>query len=196
MAEEEASLPSPEVTTGAQQPKEEGQGNKKLLIIIISAIVLLIIIISSVLIYIFTSAGDNSALKGTEEEAEFVELYNKRMQSSLEPIDKPIFTELYSYSVNMKNGRNFLQVSFRGVLNDPMAKLFLDARKPIIDDRMITLLKQYSPADLKTRAGLELMKQEIFKEMNLLFDQQFIDQSQSKDRTPVKDVLLTEFYIQ
>ncbi|MCG8333180.1 MAG: flagellar basal body-associated FliL family protein [Proteobacteria bacterium] len=176
--------------------KPEPQESNKMLLIIIGAVVLLIIIISVVLFILFTSDDDDFRIKGGPEEAEFVEEYNRRMQYTLEPIEKPLYTEPFIYTVNMKNGRNYIHVKIQAITQDPAAISFLEARTPLIDDRLINLLRAKFPQDIKTRTGLELLKQEMFIEFNKLFPQEFIDQSASKDRMPVKDILITEFFIQ
>ncbi len=174
----------------------EPQGGNKMLFIIIGAVVLLIIIVSVVLLLLFLSDDDDIRIKGGPEEAEFVELYNKRMQYTLEPIAKPLYTDPYIYTVNMRNGRNYIHIKIQAITQDPLAITFLEARTPLIDDRLITLLRAKSPQDIQTRTGLEMLKQEIFIEFNELFPQEFIDQSASKDRMPIKDILITEFFIQ
>ncbi len=177
-------------------PKPEPKGGNKMLFIVIAAVTLLIIIISSVLFILFTSDGDETKIKGSDEEAEFVEQYNKRMQYTLEPNYKPLYSDPFSYTTNMKNGQNYIHIMLRVVVHDPMAITFLEGRIPLIDDKIINLLKAKQPQDIKTRTGLELLKQELFIEFNKMFPQEFIDQSASKDRMPVKDILINEFFIQ
>ena len=189
--DDKESGPSPQ---GAAEA--EPAGSKKTLIIVIAVVAFLIIVISVVLIILFTSGDEKGGIRGAPEEAEYVELYNKRMQQSLEPIKDPVYTDPFTYSVNMKNNLNYIHLSFRAVLKDPLAKDFLEARKPQIDDTMISLLKEKLPQDIQTRIGLELLKQEVFIIINKQFPQEYIDQSLSKDRMPVKDILFNEFYIQ
>ncbi len=197
MAEEEATEEGQEDDLGAPGTEaEEQKGSKKTLIIVVAVVAFLIIVIATILIILFISDGEQGAIRGTAEEAEYVDLYNKRMQTSLEPVVEPVYSEPFSYSVNMKNGLNYIHLTFRAVFKDPMAKTFLEARTPQIDDIMITLLRGKLPKDIQTRIGLELLKQEIFLEINKLFPQEFIDQSLSKDRMPVKEILFNEFYIQ
>ena len=176
--------------------KPEPQESNKMLLIIIGAVVLLIIIISVVLFILFTSDDDDFRIRGGPDEAEFVEQYNRRMQYTLEPIEKPLYTEPFIYTVNMRNGRNYIHVKLQAITQDPLAISFLEARTPLIDDRLITLLRGKLPQDIKTRTGLEMLKQEMFIEFNKMFPQEFIDQSASKDRMPIKDILITEFFIQ
>ncbi len=195
MAEEEAQE-STEGQNGFQQSGEEqAGGSKKILIFVIAGVLLLVTIIAVVLVLIF-SGEEEKGLRGLPEEDEYVNQYNQRRQSSLEPVFEPIYTEPYSYTVNLKNGRNFIHVTLRAILKDPLAKLYLEERTPEIDDKIITLLKSKMPDDITTRTGLDLLKQELYLEFNNVFPQSFIEQSESKDRTPVKEVLVNEFYIQ
>jgi flagellar basal body-associated protein FliL len=175
---------------------EKPQESKKTLIIVAAVVGFLIIVIIAVLIIVLMSDSEQGGIRGTAEESEFVDLYNKRMQSSLDPIDEPVYSEPFSYSVNMKNGLNYIHLTFIAVFKDPLAKTHLESRTPLIDDIMISLLREKYPRDIKTRIGLEMLKQEIFIEVNKLFPQEYIDQSLTKDRMPVKDILFNEFYIQ
>ena len=122
--------------------------------------------------------------------------YNLRMQNALEPVKEPLYSGPYSYTVNMKNGVNYIHITIRLVMKDEMAKAYLEARTPEIDDKVITLLKSKFPSDINTRTGLETIKQEIYNEFNDMFPEEFIEQSLTKDRTPVKQILVNEFYIQ
>ncbi|MBU2510270.1 flagellar basal body-associated FliL family protein [bacterium] len=195
MAEEkQASIEGQEANL-QKSGEEQATGSKKILFIVIGGVLLLIVIIAVVLIIIF-SGGEEKGIRGLPEEEEYVNQYNQRMQLSLEPVDKPIYTEPYAYTVNLKNGRNYIHVTLRAVLKDPLAKLYLEARTPEIDDKIITLLKSKMPGDITTRTGLELLKQEFYLEFNKVFPQSFIEQSETKDRTPVKEILVNEYYIQ
>jgi flagellar basal body-associated protein FliL len=118
------------------------------------------------------------------------------MQFSLKPVGNPIYTVPFRSTVNLKNGRNYIHLVIRAVLNDQAAVAFLEARTPLIDDLIITLLKNKLPQDIRTRTGLEMLKLEFLTAFNKLFPQEFIEQSQSKDRMPVKDILFVEYFIQ
>lgn len=197
MAEEEGAPGTEEqddLQIGPADDTPKGGGKK--LLIIIGAIVLLIIIIATTLVFVFFLGGDEKTVSGTEEEAEYIQQYNARMQTTLEPQGQLVFTEPFAYSVNMKNGMNYVRLLFRAELYDSSAKLFLESRIPLIDDKMISLLESKLPQDLKTRTGLEMLKQEIYIELNKLFPQEFIDQSLTKDRMPVKNIRISEFFIQ
>ena len=81
------------------------------------------------------------------------------------------------------------------MMYDQTAIDYLMARKLVIDDNIASMLSKWMAEELKTRSGLELLKREIYKELNSIFEQPFIEQSESKDRSPVKRILITEFFI-
>ena len=177
------------------EPKVEKKSNK-ITFIIIGVVVLLIVIISAVLAIVLTSGKDEHKITGSAEEVEYIVKYEKRKQKTLAPIKEPIFTDFFNYDVNMADGRHYVHLTMKLVFQDPLAKIFLDARIPLVDDRMISLLKKLKLEEMQTRSGMVLLKRKIFKEMNQIFIQAYIDQSESKDRTPVKQVLITNFFIQ
>ncbi len=189
---QEATSTDPTQQGAQDQPKE----SKKLLLIIIAVVVVLITVIAAVLVVILTADEDTGMITGTEEERQYVNEYNQHMQLVLDPIKEPIFTEPYTYTVNLKGDRRYIQLSIRAILKDPLAKTFLDARTPIIDDSMITLLKSITPTELQTRAGLEILKRRIYLIFNKIYTDEFIKASESKDRTPVKEILIIDFHIQ
>ncbi len=166
------------------------------LIIVAIVIVVFIIILSIVLTIVLTSDDSQDTLAVTEETAEFVAEYQKRKQLALFSDQEPIYTEPFAYTVNMHGGRHMIRISIKARLYDPMAKMYLDARIPIIDDKIITLLKSIKTEELQTRSGVDLLKRKLFKSFNETFSQEFIEQSESKDRTPIKEILLTEYYYQ
>lgn len=199
MAEEQAAPAAPEEEGEALQigpAEEQPQKSKKTPVIIVASLVLLIMMITTTVLFLLFSGEDELGVTGTEEEAEFVEQYNQRMQTELKPPKQLLFTDPFDYNVNMKNGMNYVHLRFRAELTDPNAVAFLHSRTPLIDDIVISILKQKMPQDLKKRTGLELLKQEIYIELNKLFPEEFIEQSISKDRMPVKAIRISEYFIQ
>ena len=165
-------------------------------IIIIAVVALLIVIISIALVINLTSEEDSDEIIGSSEETEYIAEYNKRKQKSLTKNIEPLFTSPFKYNVNMADGKHYVHVAMKLVFQDPLAKMFLEARTPLIDDKMITLLKHLKLEDIQTRSGMELLKRKIFGELTAIYPQEFFDKSESKDRTPVKQVLITEFFVQ
>ncbi len=202
MAEEDAQEGAQEETpqAGAGDQKQQVSGGSKLVPIIIIVVVLLAIV-GGVGFYFFVLNGSQSSMEtGSAEEAKFIDLYRKRSQPSVESIKGeglPVFSSVFSYSVNMKDQRHMMQVSFKAKAYDELVLAHLKRFKPLIDNNMMMLLGQWKAEDLRNRAGLELLKQAIYKELNSHFDQEFIesDDHKSRDRTPIKEILIVEYYI-
>ncbi len=198
MAEEESQEEAtPEVPAGGPPPVPETGGSKLTPIIII--VVVLLMIVGGLAAYFFVFADDGPSVEASSaEEAKFIEQYNLRSQSSVEEIKRtgePVYSRIFSYDVNMKDGRHMMKLSLIAMLYDENAKNYLEKLKPAIDNSLLEILRQWNAEDLRNRSGLELLKRRIYRELNTFFDQDFIELPDSKDRTPVKDILIVEFYI-
>lgn len=200
MAEEEAQAAGEgeqdqQAQAGAQQ--QEAGGSKALPVIIM--LILLLGIAAGLAYYFLIYSNEQPSVEASSaEEAKFIESYNKRSQPSVESIKiigEPVFSPVFSYSVNMSDRRHMMQISFKAKLYDEAALEYLLKYRPVIDNNLMDLLGKWKAEDLRNRAGLELLKQAIYKEMNSHFDQDFIELSDTKDRMPIKDILIAEYYI-
>jgi flagellar basal body-associated protein FliL len=81
------------------------------------------------------------------------------------------------------------------VLHDSQALTFLQTRVPEVDDIIISILKRENIDNLRTRAGLELLKREIARQVNGFLNDEFLPISITKDRAPVKNTLFTGFVL-
>lgn len=183
----------------AEEDADDGGGrggsNKKLLIAIILVLLLLIGGGAAVYFMFFTEkAKESTATEQPSQEQINVET-SSASEKETTKLSNPIFTPAKKYVVNLRDGRHFLTVSLVAALEDPEALAFLISREPIIDDMMITLLGNLTSEDLNTSSGKTLLKREIYKKINGIFTQEFIDDSKSHDSTPVKNVLFTEFIL-
>ncbi len=201
MAEEEAQAQEQEGGEQEQSTQAAAQppaGGSKLLPIII-IIILLSGIAGGVAYYFLIHSSDEPSVEAaTAEEAKFIESYQKRSQPSIESIKvtgEPVFSPVFSYSVNMSDRRHMMQISFRAKMYDEKALAYLLKYRPVIDNNMMDLLGRWKAEDLRNRSGLELLKQAIYRELNGHFEQDFIELSESRDRMPVKDILISEYYI-
>lgn len=200
MTEEESLEQQTEATPGAQV-KAAAPAEKKSapLIIIAIALLLLLILAGVVLYYVVFTGGDQELMMAGVEEQEYIAEYLKRKQSEdslFQMDDEPQFTKPFTYTVNLADGKHMLQISLKAMMYDQMAIDYLMARKLIIDDKVAAMLSTWTLDKLNTRSGLELLRREIYKELNSVFEQSFIEQSESKDRNPVKGVLISEFVAQ
>lgn len=198
MAEEESQgAAQQDAIPGGPPPVPEVGGSKLVPIIIVVG--LLLILISGVASYFFVFTDDKPDVEATSaEEAKFIEQYHLRSQPSVDAIKgsgEPIFSPIFSYAVNMKDGRHMMQLAWRAMFYDQKPLDYLIRLKPAIDNNMVELLRGWKAEDLRNRSGLELLKRRIHLELNNQFDQQFIEMSESKDRAPVKEILIVEYYI-
>ncbi|OGG95238.1 MAG: hypothetical protein A2527_08685 [Candidatus Lambdaproteobacteria bacterium RIFOXYD2_FULL_50_16] len=173
-----------------------GGGKKKLIIIIAVVLVLLIGLAVGALMFLGGSTEEAAAVKPPDQaETKLEEEIASTSQGEAVKLINPVFTPPRKYTVNLRDGKHFLSVKLVAALEDPNALIFLAQREYLIDDIVITFLQNLTTEDLRTRAGTELVKREIFKKVNGIFDQEFIDASETKDRTPVKKILITEFIL-
>jgi len=178
-----------------EDAEEGGGGGKKTLIIII--VVLLVLIGGLVFGYMkFFPKDDGAAASGENTSQEQIEEeIASASQKEAEKLTDPKYTPAKKYVVNLRDGRHFLTIQLVAALEDPEALSFLSTREPIIDDMIISLLGNLTSDDLKAPSGKALLKREIYKKINSLFTQEFIDKSDDHDTTPVKKILFTEFIL-
>lgn len=171
-----------------------GGGKKKLLIIII----LLIVLIgggAAAYFLLFTSEPEMSAQGEQDSQQAIEEEIASASEKEASKLMNPLYTPAKKYVVNLRDGRHFLTIQMVAALEDPDALGFIATREPIIDDMIISLLGNLTSEDLRTPSGKALLKREIYKKVNSVFTQEFIDDSESKDATPVKKILFTEFIL-
>ncbi len=188
--------------SGGRMAEEEGEeggggggGGKKILLILI---VLILLAVGGVAAYLFLfSSGEEDASKeGAQTSQDQIEEdLAKAEQKEASKLTNPIYTPAKKYVVNLRDGRHFLTIKMVAALEDPEALAFFASREPIVDDMIITLLGNWTSEDLNTPSGKTLLKREIYKKVNSIFTQQFIDESESRDTTPVKQILFTEFIL-
>jgi flagellar FliL protein len=81
----------------------------------------------------------------------------------------PIY-ELDEFTVNLadSNGRRFVKTTMILVTSSSSLRKELDAKMPLIRDRIIVILGEKRISDLETATGKELLKQEIISNINPL----------------------------
>lgn len=180
----------------AEEDSEEGGGGSKKFLIIIILVLLLLIGGGAAAYFLLFSSGEEEAAQGEQPSQEQIEQdISAASEKEISKLANPIYTPAKKYVVNLRDGRHFLTISMVAALEDQEAVFFLATREPIIDDMMISLLGNLTSDDLKTPSGKALLKREIYKKINGLFTQEFIDESESHDATPVKRILFTEFIL-
>ncbi len=179
----------------AEEDSEESGGSKKFLIIVI-LLLLLLAGGGAAAYFLLFSSGDEETTAGEQPSQEQIDQdISAASEKETSKLTNPTYTPAKKYVVNLRDGRHFLTIKMVAALEDPEALLFLMTREPIIDDMMISLLGNLTSEDLQTTSGKALLKREIYKKINSLFTQEFIDDSDSRDATPVKKILFTEFIL-
>lgn len=170
---------------------DEGTDNyKKRLVLFLVIIGVLLSLIIGAVVYIFWGGEDD---KDASMLTKFEREFNQTAQLEIVKLKNPIFLETQQYTVNLREGKHFLTMSVVFMFQDPQLELFLTSRVALIDDFVVSILKKENIENLRTRAGLELLKREIFKQMNHLILEEYIPTALNKDRSPLKEVLITGF---
>ncbi len=179
----------------SEEESEEGGGGKKFLIIVILLLLLLIGGAGAAYMFLFSTDGDASSQEDQTSQEQIEEDITAATQKEASKLEKPIYSPAKKYVVNLRDGRHFLTIKLVVAMEDPEALEFLASREPIIDDMILSLLGNLTSEDLKTPSGKILLKREIYKKINSVFTQKFIDESDTRDTTPVKKILFTEFIL-
>ncbi len=179
----------------ADEETEEGGGGKKLIIIVFLVLLLLFGGGAAAYFLLLSPDKENSGTNSQTSQEEIDKEISSASQKEASKLSDPHYTPAKKYVVNLRDGRHFLTIKMVAALEDPEALSFLATREPIIDDMIISLLGNLTSEDLRTPEGKALLKREIYKKVNSVFTQEFVDESSSHDATPVKKILFTEFIL-
>jgi flagellar FliL protein len=186
MAEEEN-------TTEEESSKKEKKSSNLLMIIII-VILILIIIIGAVLAVILMSGDDEDAINATVPQAKEKSISKpKRTNSAAAFEDSRQLSEigvlypLDTFTVNLKSdaGRRYLKVTMSLELEGEELSLELDAKSPVLRDRIIRILTSKTLEEISSKKGKQKVSQQIMDTLNAMIS----------DGT-IKGIYFTEFVIQ
>ncbi len=169
--------------------------NVRALIAVIVGGIVLVGLVGFVLIMIFSSDPEDVLEQTMASTTNLQNEFQATSQSEITHLADPIFVKTQLYAVNLRDGRHYLKMSIIVVLQDPMAEAYLNTHLPIVDDIVISILKTEDIDNLRTRTGMELLKRKLFKDINKIFLTEFVVLSETKDRTPVKDILINQFVL-
>ncbi len=170
-----------------------GGGSKKLIIII----VLILLICIGVVVAFFVLPSDDKS-KGADSGTSQNEMEKEDVEDSQKEPDRlanPLYTGAKDYVVNLRDGRHFLTIQLVCATEDPNALEFLNKRDPILDDLIISLLSNKTSEDFRKTGGKDLLRKEMRNKVNNLFTEEFIEDSDKRDREPVKRILFTKFIL-
>jgi len=182
-----------------EQDESGGGGGKKKMIMIIVVVLLVLVGLAFGAMTFLGGSEEEESLSASGEggspQSKLEEEIAATSQSEAIKLTDPVFTPPRKYTVNLRDGRHFLSIKLVAVLEDPMALSFLAQREFLVDDLVITFLQTLTTEDLRRVGGADLVKRELYKKINGIFTQDFIETSESKDRTPVKRILITQFIL-
>ncbi len=172
-------------------PKEKKSSN--LLMIIIIVILILIIVIGAVVAILLMSEDEEDTTQNTPPQTKEKQISNKPRGSSAVLDDTRPLSEigvlypLDTFTVNLKSdsGRRYLKVTMSLELEGEELSLELDAKSPVLRDRIIRILSSKTLEEISSKKGKQKVSQQIMDTLNsMITDGQ------------IKGIYFTEFVIQ
>ena len=182
MAEEES--------TEEEQPKEK---KSNMLMIIIIVVLILIILIGATVGILLMGGDDETEVSSAPQTKEKTVSKSKRSSSSSNYDDSRqlsdigILYPLDTFTVNLKSdaGRRYLKVTMSLELEGEELSLELDAKSPVIRDRVIRILTSKTLEEISSKKGKQKVSTQIMDTLN----------SMISDGT-IRGIYFTEFVIQ
>lgn len=181
--EEEAS--SSQLNVDAKSIKES-----KLKKIVISVLVIILALVLIILFYYFflktKNTDENSNQTNSSTPSGGAQVYGPT----------PIFSNTYSYQVNLSDGRRYLAVDLRLEVIDLDTITYIGRRLPIINDLIISTMQRETLENLRKADGVESLKQSLKRRLNSgrVFTEEFIKIKQTT--APIKDIFFDKFILQ
>jgi len=182
MAEEES--------TEEQQPKEK---KSNMLMIIIIVVLILIILIGATVGILLMGGDDEEEVSSAPQTQEKTVSKSKRSSSSSNYDDSRqlsdigILYPLDTFTVNLKSdaGRRYLKVTMSLELEGEELSLELDAKSPVLRDRIIRILTSKTLEEISSKKGKQKVSTQVMDTLNAMI----------ADGT-IRGIYFTEFVIQ
>lgn len=177
----------------SEEEKPEKKKSSNLLLIIIIVVLILIILIGAVVAVLLMS-GDGEKIQTQSQPQVNEKVIHTRKNSTSVPMDNSrqlssigILYPLDTFTVNLKSNsdRRYLKVTMSLELDNKDLSAELDAKTPVIRDRIIRILTSKTLEEISSRKGKEKITQQIMETLNSMI-------SDGK----IKGVYFTEFVIQ
>ena len=193
-------------TMSEEEVDEGGGGSKKLIIIIVIVLVLLLGGAGAAYFFWFMPSGDESTdMKGLSASEELVgEEEEDTRTGGAENASKPAYFELNdpkkdnrTYTTNLMDGRRFIVVKLAAEyeMEEESVAEYLEARRPLIDDIVLSYLSTLDSAAAQHRTARETMKKQIKRKLNAQFNADFMENYQGKGN-PIKQIVIQKFILQ
>ena len=182
MAEEES--------TEEEQPKEK---KSNMLMIIIIAVLILIILVGATVGILLMGGDDETEVSSPPPSQERTVSKSKKRSSSSNYDDSRqlsdigILYPLDTFTVNLKSdaGRRYLKVTMSLELEGDELSLELDAKSPVLRDRVIRILTSKTLEEISSKKGKQKVSSQIMDTLNAMIS----------DGT-IRGIYFTEFVIQ
>ena len=173
--------------------KEEGTEKKSnMLMIIIIAILVLIIIVGGVVAFLLMGDDEEQAMSNNQPVTQQAAAPQKRKTNTALAGSRPlseigILYPLDSFTVNLKSdsGRRYLKATLSLELSGEELSLELDAKAPVIRDRIIRILTSKTLEEISSKKGKEKVSEQIQDTLNSMITDGH-----------VQGIYFTEFVIQ
>lgn len=184
MAEEE--------TTQETAPTEKKSGN--MLMIIIIVVLILIIVLGAVAALFLMGSDDETTQKSAPQVKEKSVTKKTRTSSNSEDMDDSrqlkdigILYPLDTFTVNLKSdaGRRYLKVTMSLELEGPELSLELDAKSPVLRDRIIRILTSKTLEEISSKKGKQKVSDQVMDTLNAMISD-----------GEIRGIYFTEFVIQ
>ena len=181
-----------ETTEEESAPKEKKSSN--LLMIIIIAVLILIIIIGAVVAVLLMGGGDDSvdATSAPQAQERTVSKQKSRNSSSVMDDTRKLdqigtLYPLDTFTVNLKSdsGRRYLKVTMSLELEGEELSMELDAKAPVLRDRIIRILSSKTLEEISSKKGKQKVSEQIMDTLNAMLTD-----------GRIKGIYFTQFVIQ
>lgn len=106
------------------------------------------------------------------------------------PIEHPLYIDLGKMAVNLKDGQHTLRASIQLLLGSEPAAKWLEERLPLVKDLVLSQLQTLTTDQVTQSQSRLLLRQDLMIKVNSLVP----NSPPWKDKNPVKQILLQEFY--
>jgi flagellar FliL protein len=179
-------------TTEETEPKEKKSSNM-LMIIIIVVLILIIILGAIAAIFLMGSDDEQSQNNAPQVKEKTVSKKSKSSSNSNSEDDSRqlkdigILYPLDTFTVNLKSdaGRRYLKVTMSLELEGAELSLELDAKSPVLRDRIIRILTSKTLEEISSKKGKQKVSDQIMDTLNAMISD-----------GDVKGIYFTEFVIQ
>ena len=184
MAEEE--------TTEESAPTEKKSSN--MLMIIIIVVLFLIIIIGGIVAFLLMGSDEEAPMQNSNQQQErsapkqnTSNGSNAKYDNSRQLNEIGILYPLDTFTVNLKSdaGRRYLKVTMSLELEGEELSLELDAKSPVLRDRIIRILTSKTLEEISSKKGKQKVSQQVMDTLNAMI----------ADGT-INGIYFTEFVIQ